>query len=176
MRGAALLRAWARRDAVSMLSLRTYASGSRAAKAPIEPMPLPCIDQHETRQSRVMAGSPRTGSPASQKDEMLGPEPSYTDIVSGYETFIYDQPFALDYGSVLPSYQIAYETWGTLNAARDNAILLHTGLSASSHAASTPRNTSKGWWEDFIGPGKALDTNKFFVVCTNVLGLSLIHI
>ena len=170
MRGAALLRAWARRDAVSMLSFRTYASGSRAAKAPIEPMPLPCIDQHETRQSRVMGGSPRTGSPASQKDEMLGPEPSYTDIVSGYETFICDEPFALDYGSVLPSYQIAYETWGTLNAARDNAILLHTGLSASSHAASTPRNTSKGWWEDFIGPGKALDTNKFFVVCTNVLG------
>lgn len=170
MRSVTLLRAWARRDAVSMLSLRTYASRSCVAKASIEPMPLPCIDQHEMRQSRVMGGSPRTGSPASQKDEMLGPEPSYTDIVSGYETFICDQPFALDYGSVLPSYQIAYETWGTLNAARDNAILLHTGLSASSHAASTPRNTSKGWWEDFIGPGKALDTNKFFVVCTNVLG------
>ncbi|WWD04584.1 homoserine O-acetyltransferase [Kwoniella europaea PYCC6329] len=76
----------------------------------------------------------------------------------------------------LPPFQIAYETWGTLNSARDNAILLHTGLSASSHVASGGNDVSSstsskpGWWEDFVGPGKSIDTDKFFVICTNVLG------
>lgn len=65
---------------------------------------------------------------------------------------------------------MAYETWGTLNANKDNVILLHTGLSASSHAASTDLNSADGWWEKFIGPGKAIDTDQFFVICTNVLG------
>jgi len=76
----------------------------------------------------------------------------------------------LIYASPLPEFDIAYETWGELIAAKDNVILLHTGLSASSHAASTELNPSEGWWEKFIGPGRALDTNQFFVVCTNVLG------
>ncbi|WWC65793.1 homoserine O-acetyltransferase [Kwoniella dejecticola CBS 10117] len=76
----------------------------------------------------------------------------------------------------LPPFQIAYETWGTLNSARDNAILLHTGLSASSHVASGGNDVSSstsskpGWWEDFVGPGKSIDTDKFFVICTNALG------
>ena len=76
MRSVTLLRAWARRDAVSMLSLRTYASRSCVAKASIEPMPLPCIDQHEMRQSRVRGGSQQVGPAARHKAEMLGPEPS----------------------------------------------------------------------------------------------------
>ncbi|KAI9137646.1 Alpha/Beta hydrolase protein, partial [Paraphysoderma sedebokerense] len=79
-------------------------------------------------------------------------------------------PSRLDHGGVLPQFQIAYETWGKLNEKRDNVILLHTGLSASSHAKSTAENSSRGWWEDFIGPGQPLDTNKFFIICTNVLG------
>jgi len=70
----------------------------------------------------------------------------------------------------LPSFDIAYETWGTPSPSGDNVILLHTGLSASSHAASTKLNPTEGWWEKFIGPGCALDTNQFFVICTNVLG------
>ena len=76
----------------------------------------------------------------------------------------------------LPSFQIAYETWGTLNSYRSNAILLHTGLSASSHVASngndvsSDTSTKPGWWEDFVGAGKSIDTDKFFVICTNVLG------
>jgi homoserine O-acetyltransferase len=76
----------------------------------------------------------------------------------------------LTYGSTLPSFNVAYESWGTLSPTKDNAILLHTGLSASSHASSTPANPAEGWWEKFIGPGKALDTNQFFIICTNVIG------
>ena len=49
-------------------------------------------------------------------------------------------------------------------------MLIHTGLSASSHARSHPANPAPGWWERFIGPGLAIDTNKFFVICTNVIG------
>jgi len=71
---------------------------------------------------------------------------------------------------VLLEHEVAYETWGQLNDARDNAILLHTGLSASSHAHSTELNPRPGWWEKFIGPGRALDTDKYFVICTNVIG------
>ncbi|KAG9534138.1 homoserine acetyltransferase, partial [Aureobasidium melanogenum] len=79
-------------------------------------------------------------------------------------------PLLLDWGGVLPSFDIAYETWGTLNSDKSNAILLHTGLSASSHAKSTPANSKPGWWEKFIGPGAPIDTDKYFVICTNVLG------
>jgi homoserine O-acetyltransferase len=99
-----------------------------------------------------------------------GPEPAYARIVSGYEVFRSPRPFTFRWGGTLPEVQVAYETWGTLNAAKDNAILLQTGLSASSHARSQPRNPQPGWWESFIGNGLALDTSRWFVVCTNVLG------
>jgi homoserine O-acetyltransferase len=99
-----------------------------------------------------------------------GPEPQYDRVVSGYEIFRSDEPFACRWGGSLPRFELAYETWGTLSETRDNAILLHTGLSASSHARSHPRNPTPGWWEDFIGPGLALDTDRFFVVCSNLLG------
>lgn len=71
---------------------------------------------------------------------------------------------------VLQGFTLAYETWGELNADKTNTILLHTGLSASSHAKSTPEDPTPGWWEEFIGPGKALNTDHYFVVCANVLG------
>src|SRR5207247_5256375 len=64
----------------------------------------------------------------------------------------------------------AYETWGELSSDRDNAILLQTGLSPGSHARSHAGAPTPGWWEEFIGPGLALDTNRFFVICSNVLG------
>ncbi|MFK7914393.1 MAG: homoserine O-acetyltransferase [Pseudomonadales bacterium] len=66
--------------------------------------------------------------------------------------------------------QLAYETWGTLNAARDNAVLIFTGLSPSAHAASSPEDPSVGWWEDMIGPNKPIDTLRFHVICINSLG------
>jgi homoserine O-acetyltransferase len=73
-------------------------------------------------------------------------------------------------GSVLHGARIAFESWGSLNAARDNAILIFTGLSPSAHAASSPEDPSEGWWEGMIGPGLAIDSSRFFVVCVNSLG------
>ncbi|KAG1333008.1 hypothetical protein G6F62_006975 [Rhizopus arrhizus] len=117
-------------------------------------MDFPCIDKLNSRTAELDNG----------------PEPSYDKIVTGYEKFEYSHPFLLDHGGILPKFDIAYETWGQLNETKDNAILIHTGLSASSHAKSHPKNTKPGWWEDFIGPGSHIDTNKFFVICTNVIG------
>ena len=79
-------------------------------------------------------------------------------------------PFALYRGGVLHQARIAYESWGKLNAARDNAILLFTGLSPSAHAAATERDPAPGWWQRIIGPGLALDSSRYFIVCVNSLG------
>jgi homoserine O-acetyltransferase len=81
-----------------------------------------------------------------------------------------DQPLHLFRGGVLEQPVVAYETWGTLNAARDNALLLFTGLSPSAHAASSPADPRPGWWESMIGEGKPIDTGRYFVVCVNSLG------
>ena len=81
-----------------------------------------------------------------------------------------DGRFAMHRGGSLQSPTIAYETWGELHGKGDNAILLFTGLSPSAHAASSPDNPAAGWWEDMIGPGLPLDTNRFYVICINSLG------
>lgn len=78
--------------------------------------------------------------------------------------------FPMHRGGVLHDATLAYETWGELTAARDNAVLVCTGLSPSAHAASSALNSARGWWEDMIGPGRAIDTDRFFVVCVNSLG------
>eukprot|EP00930_Biecheleria_cincta_P104534 TRINITY_DN9689_c1_g2_i2.p1 TRINITY_DN9689_c1_g2~~TRINITY_DN9689_c1_g2_i2.p1 ORF type:complete len:523 (-),score=100.74 TRINITY_DN9689_c1_g2_i2:46-1614(-) len=88
----------------------------------------------------------------------------------GYHVFHRQAPYKFRNGGEIPELQIAYETWGHLNAKRDNAILLQCGMSASSHACSHARNPAPGWWEDYIGPGRPLDTNLFFIICTNNLG------
>jgi homoserine O-acetyltransferase len=79
-------------------------------------------------------------------------------------------PFVLHAGGRLVDAHVAIETWGTLAPARDNAILLFTGLSASAHAASQPDDPAPGWWEKMIGPGRALDTDRHYVICVNSLG------
>jgi homoserine O-acetyltransferase/O-succinyltransferase len=79
-------------------------------------------------------------------------------------------PFPMWRVGQLHGARIAYETWGTLNAAGDNAILLFTGLSPPAHAASSNTDPSDGWWQEMIGPGLAVDTDHFFVVCVNSLG------
>ena len=78
--------------------------------------------------------------------------------------------FSLFRGGCLPTVDIAYETWGRLSPTRDNAILIFTGISPSAHAASSPEDPDSGWWEYMIGPGKSIDTRKYFVICVNSLG------
>jgi homoserine O-acetyltransferase len=79
-------------------------------------------------------------------------------------------PFAMKRGGALHGAQVAYETWGELSPARDNALLILTGLSPSAHATSNAEDPSPGWWEAMIGPGKAIDTDRWFVICVNSLG------
>jgi homoserine O-acetyltransferase/O-succinyltransferase len=79
-------------------------------------------------------------------------------------------PFPMWRGGVLHGARIAYETWGTLNEKRDNALLLFTGLSPPAHAAASAQDTSPGWWEGMVGPKLAIDTERFFVICVNSLG------
>ncbi len=73
-------------------------------------------------------------------------------------------------GDCLHNGRVAYETWGTLNAARDNAILILTGLSPDAHAAANSGNEQPGWWEPMLGPGRPIDSDRWFVVCVNALG------
>jgi homoserine O-acetyltransferase len=78
---------------------------------------------------------------------------------------------ALDNGATLAPVEIAYETYGELNAAKTNAILVLHAFSGDAHAAGISPETGKpGWWDNMIGPGKAFDTNKYFVISSNVLG------
>jgi homoserine O-acetyltransferase/O-succinyltransferase len=79
------------------------------------------------------------------------------------------RPFAMKRGR-LREVTIAYETWGELNTARDNAVLIFTGLSPSAHVASSPQDPSAGWWEDMVGPDKPIDTDRYYVICVNSLG------
>lgn len=81
-----------------------------------------------------------------------------------------ERPFRFHRGGEVPGLELAYETWGELNADRSNAVLLFTGLSPSAHAASSEADPEDGWWEYMIGPGHPIDTDRFFVLCVNSLG------
>lgn len=129
---------------------------------------FPCLDKLEKKTE--LLSSNKSCSDQSLNSLKGGPEPSYSKVLTGFKVYKSDKPIFFDNGGYLPEYEIAYETWGELNEDKSNAILIHTGLSASSHAKSQLDNTKPGWWEDFIGPGKNLDTDKYFVICTNVLG------
>ncbi|MGO4882473.1 MAG: homoserine O-acetyltransferase MetX [Bryobacteraceae bacterium] len=78
---------------------------------------------------------------------------------------------SLDGGGTLSPVEVAYETYGELNAQKSNAILILHAFSGDAHAAGVSHETGKpGWWDNMIGPGKAFDTNKYFVICSNILG------
>lgn len=92
-----------------------------------------------------------------------------------------EQPFVLASGETLPQVEVVYQTWGSLNAGKSNAILLTHALSGSHHASgynpAIPQagelwreEMHEGWWDEFIGPGKALDTDRFFIISANYLG------
>ncbi|UNX56490.1 homoserine O-acetyltransferase [Georgenia sp. TF02-10] len=80
-------------------------------------------------------------------------------------------PLPLEAGGRLPAVRLAYETWGELNAAGDNAVLVLHALTGDSHVTGHPGEpTGAGWWSQVVGPGRAIDTEKYFVVAPNVLG------
>lgn len=87
-----------------------------------------------------------------------------------YYTFAENEPFQLESGQTLGPITVAYETYGTLSPAKDNVVLIPHALTGDSHCASHDDDDEPGWWEGFVGPGLAIDTNRYFVICSNVLG------
>ncbi|KAJ3098152.1 Homocysteine synthase, partial [Phlyctochytrium bullatum] len=165
--------------------LTTSTPASLSASTPKQPLPsplhFPCVDRNEERERRLLetirlsnarqpTDAAASAAAAAAAAAEAGPEPAYGNIVSGFKVFRSDRPFRFVHGGSLPGFRIAYESWGEINEKKDNVILLCTGLSGSSHAKSHPDNTAPGWWEKFIGPGYPLDTNRFHIICTNVLG------
>ncbi|BFZ54739.1 Serine O-succinyltransferase [Savitreella phatthalungensis] len=142
----------ARAYSIRPANRRRLTTGTNAALA------FPCVDASEER-TQEYANSLTSG-----------PEPQYTASPAGVRLYTSAHPLACDYGGKLDQFDVAFETWGSLSPRKDNVILLSTGLSASSHARSTAENPAPGWWENYIGPGLPLDTDKFFVVCANVIG------
>ena len=82
----------------------------------------------------------------------------------------FDKPLALDGGQTLASSTVAYQTWGRLNPDHSNAILIFHALSGDSHVSGEHEDGRIGWWDLMVGPGCAFDTDRFFVICANVLG------
>lgn len=85
-------------------------------------------------------------------------------------TFAEDEPFRLVCGKTLSSVKVAYETWGKLNEKKTNAVLIFHAFTGSSHAAKHTEHDTEGWWDLYVGSGKAFDTDKYFIICANVLG------
>jgi homoserine O-acetyltransferase len=97
-----------------------------------------------------------------------GDDPGRRQFAVLYE----DGELALEGGGMLSPVEVAYETWGTLDSAKSNAVLVLHALTGDSHAAGVagPGHPTPGWWDGLIGPGAAIDTDSYFVVCPNVLG------
>ena len=86
------------------------------------------------------------------------------------QTFSIEEPLRLELGDALQRVDVVYETYGSLNAAKDNAILICHALSGDSHVARHTPEDDPGWWDIVVGPGKTIDTDRYFVICSNVLG------
>jgi len=101
---------------------------------------------------------------------MNAPDSTLGNVVARKARF--DAPIRLKGGAELPSFEIAYETYGELNAAKSNAVLVCHALNASHHVAGVYAEDKEnvGWWDNLVGPGKPLDTRRFFVVGSNYLG------
>ena len=88
------------------------------------------------------------------------------------KNFKIDEPILLESGVELSDINVAYETYGELNENKDNAILIFHALTGDAHACGYHSENDKkpGWWDDMVGSGKAFDTDKYFVICSNILG------
>ncbi|MBV9262360.1 MAG: homoserine O-acetyltransferase, partial [Pseudolabrys sp.] len=106
-------------------------------------------------------------APNNVRDARDADAPRASELV----TFGHESPLKLDAGVALSPFQIAYKTYGTLNAAKTNAILVCHALTGDQHVANVHPVTGKsGWWETLVGPGKPIDTERYFVICPNVIG------
>lgn len=92
------------------------------------------------------------------------------DIPQGTKFAYLPTEFSMKKGGKLVNGRVAYETIGTLNSAKTNAVLILTGLSPNAHVASNEENSAPGWWNEIVGQGKPVDTDKWFVICLNSLG------
>jgi len=109
---------------------------------------------------------------------MHQPDPSALPDIPGevglvqWQDFVSAEPFTFVSGETLPGFTLRYETYGRLTPERDNAILICHALSGDHHCAGvySLRDRKPGWWNNLIGPGKPIDTNRFFVICSNCLG------
>ena len=98
-------------------------------------------------------------------------EPGEVGLVEARD-FVSPEPFTFESGHTIPGFTLRYETYGRLNAARDNVVFIAHALSGDHHAAGIHALTDRksGWWNNLIGPGKAVDTNHYFAICSNCLG------
>ena len=89
-----------------------------------------------------------------------------------YQDFVSDEPFHFESGGSIPQLTLRYETYGRLNAAKDNAILICHALTGNHHCAGvySMDERKRGWWNFVVGPSKPIDTSRYFVICSNVLG------
>lgn len=101
----------------------------------------------------------------------LPAEPGEVGLVMPQD-YVSEEPFTCDSGHTLPGFTLRYESYGRLNATADNAVLVCHALSGDHHCAGFHQLSDRkaGWWNNIIGPGKALDTNRYYVLCCNVLG------
>ena len=144
----------AKREKRNMHNLDVIQGGNSATEAALAEIPL-----HPKRFSRDLpvSGAWFPGDPVGRR--------KFINVTDG-------RPFALEAGGVLPEVIQAYETWGKLNSDSTNAVLICHALTGDSHVSgdSSASHPTKGWWDDIVGSGKAVDTDEFFVVCINVLG------
>jgi homoserine O-acetyltransferase/O-succinyltransferase len=106
-----------------------------------------------------------------QQGGAIGTSAAETGLASQMAHFGPAEPIKLDCDKILAPFDIAFQTYGTLNAAKSNAILICHALTGDQHVANVHPITGKpGWWVTMVGPGRPIDTNRFFVICSNVLG------
>ncbi len=105
----------------------------------------------------------------SEAAAILAPAPPLANVAEA--RFAGPRALTLDSGQVLPELTVAYTTYGELNAAKSNAVLVCHALSLDQHVASdNPVTGRPGWWDLMVGPGKVFDTRRFFIICANVVG------
>jgi homoserine O-acetyltransferase len=144
----------AKRKQSKSLNLDVIEGGNGAVEAALGEIP-----QHPKTYSRDLpaSGAWFPGDPVGHR--------KFINVTDG-------RPFALEAGGTLPEVVQAYETWGKLNSDSSNAVLVCHALTGDSHVSgdSSASHPTKGWWDEIVGPGKAINTEEFFVVCINVLG------